>query len=93
MKYKTKIERQYCRGDLRSAWGKSIASINQSSCEATKAIWVNGVDDDNLAYLIYFFSHFERSDFSVIKINNPKELSELRIVALTSLVMKVCKKY
>lgn len=41
-----------------------MASINQSSCETTQAIYVNGVDDDNLANCFNsFFFRFERSDF------------------------------
>ncbi len=39
MKHRNKIQSQYCSGDLRAAWRdiKSMASINQSSCETT---WV-----------------------------------------------------
>lgn len=50
MNYRNKIENLYCRGDLRAAWTgvKSMASINQYSCETKQVIHVNGVDNADL---------------------------------------------
>ena len=49
IKYRNKIESQYCSGDLRAAWRgiKSMASINQSSCETRQPIRVNSEDDND----------------------------------------------
>lgn len=75
MKYRNKIESLYCRGDLRAAWTgiKSMASINQSSCETKQVIHVNGVDNTDLVNVFNsFFSRFERSDF----VNDISEMRE-----------------
>ena len=62
MKYREKVEKLYSGGDLRAAWKgiKSMASINQNSCESRQLITVKGVDVSDLPNVFNVF--YSRSE-------------------------------